>query len=343
MSFEKVPRVWLALRLAVVGASLATSPTAVEQPSEVVLTVDADAGLSDGAVADALAAHLAEVDSVVRVERSATTARPRVSVSRLSSGAVRVEVWLEGAAEPWSREIPDEGDPDLLLESIGVVVRGMLLAGPPSDDATPDPAPTIDPEPTSEPKPPAQLDLSLAYRGETVAADLLWHSGVAAQLSWQAPRGWLLDGAVAWMPPHRVRNGAGEGLAIQRVHASVGAGFRFRRDRRVRPALLAMVGAELFDWSGTAVQTQGQPGAAARVSAGVAGELQVDLGAGFFAIARLGANAWLAGADLVSTRSDGERRLLRTSVVSGWGTLGVGYRFFFIRNRRRGTTTQVSE
>ena len=342
---EKVPCVWLALRSAVVGASLATSPTVAEPPTEVTLTVDADAGLSDSAVADALAAHLAELERSVRVEREATEARPRVSLSRMPSGAVRVEVWLEGTDTPWTREIPDDGDPDLLLESIGVVVRGMLVAEPPEpepqEEAEPAPEPERKPAPT--PRPPSQLDLSLAYRGETVAPDLLWHDGAAAALSWQAPRGWMLDAAVAWMPRQPIRRGPGEGLAIQRVHASLGAGFRFRRDRRVRPAVLATVGAELFDWSEAALNTEGQPGAAARVSAGALGELQVDLGAGVFAIARLGINAWFFGAELVSTRPQGERSLVQTSVASGWGALGLGYRFFFIRNRRRAATAQVSE
>lgn len=334
---------WLALRSAVVGASLATSPTVAEPPTEVALTIDADAGLSGRAVADALAAHLAELERGVRVEREATDARPRVALSRMPSGAVRVEVWLEGADTPWTREIPDDGDPDLLLESIGVVVRGMLVAGPPKQEAEPVPKPEPEPIPAPAPKPPSQLDLSVVYRGETVAADLLWHNGAAMQLSWQAPRGWLLDGAVAWMPRQRIRRGQGKGLAIQRVHASLGAGFRFRRDRRVRPAVLAAVGAELFEWSEAALNTNGQPGTAARVSATAAGELQVDLGAGVFAIARVGASAWIAGAELVSTAPGGRRRLLQTSVGSGWGALGLGYRFFFIRNRRRSATAPVSE
>lgn len=340
---------WLALRSAVVGASFATSPTVAEPPAEVALTVDADAGLSGRAVADALAAHLAELERGVRVERENTDARPRVALSRMPSGAVRVEVWLEGADTPWTREIPDDGDPDLLLESIGVVVRGMLVAGPPKPEVAPVPEPEREPEPIPTPapkppsQPPSQLDLSVVYRGETVAADLLWHNGAAAHLTWQAPRGWLLDGAVAWMPRQRIRRGQGEGLAIQRVHASLGAGFRFRRDRRVRPAVLAAVGAELFEWSDAALNTNGQPGTAARVSTTAASELQVDLGAGVFAIARVGASAWIAGAELVSTAPGGQRSLLQTSVVSGWGALGLGYRFFFIRNRRRAATAQVSE
>ena len=344
---------WLALSLAVVRASLATTPAVPEQAEgaeasetaapEVVLRVDAAAGLSDAAVADALEAHLAELDQRVRVERDATEARPRVELSRLATGAVQVDVWVEGADTPWSREIPDDGDPDLLLESIGVVVRGMLVAGVPEPEPEPKPA-TVPPRPVEpELPPPSQLDAAIAYYGETVAADLPWQSGIGAHLTWQAPRGLLVDGGVAWMPSHRIRTGAGAGLGIQRVHATVGAGFRFRRQRRVRPAVLASVGAEVLGWSGAATQTQEQPGFAARVAAGVAGELQVDVGAGFFAIARIGADAWLVGADLVASSAGGERRLLQTSIVSGQAALGVGYRFFFIRNRRRGATGKVGE
>lgn len=308
--------------------------------------------LQPAAVQAALAAHVTELGYVVRVR--ADDSRPpadpvvvRVALRRTAPDSVHLEVWVPGERRPWSRSLHDDGDPDLLLETLGVVIRGIVTAPPrPIPDATlqaESPATSPAPAPRSRGRAP-WIDLALAYRGETFAAASPWHSGVLASLWWQSRRGLVFGGSVAWVPRHRVD----AGLAIQRVPVGLTAGWRWRQGRRVRPGLHADLVAEALGWRGTVGTASARPGWALRIGAGVAVDATIEVGAGVFAWGRVAGHVWPLSADLVLERSStAPQSLIRSWPGSGQALVGLGVHFgrnlFFNHNRPDGATDGASE
>ncbi len=280
--------------------------------------------------------------------RSPPLPQARLQLGVRVEGTLEIRLWQPGDTDPWVRRIPAEPDTDLMLESLGIVVHGMLTTDPPlparpepAVETSPQPAarpPALEPPRSSTPPRPAQLDLRLAYRGETLARSQPWHHGVALGLSWESPAGLVVEGSAAWNS-----GPAGDGLSIQRVPIQLAGGWRFLAGARVRPSVWALGNVEALGWSGAGPDARARPGWAIRAAGGAAGDLQIELSRGWFGFARATGRVWARGAQLVQEAQDGNIRLLQTSVVSAEALVGVGYHIFFIRNRRRATTARSSE
>ena len=299
----------------------------------VVVDVDPSVGLEPEQVARAISAHVAELGFDVATTQQATSAgSTRVALSQTQSGDVRVEIRRPGN-RVFVREIPDRSDPDLLLETLGVVVRGALAPVSMPENETPA-GPPAAASSTSPPEPPSQLDVSAAYRGDSFARRQPWHSGLHLGLTWESRRGAIVGVGAGWVPPHRGR----AELQVQRIPVELSVGWRARAGRRVRPSVEALVAAEAVGWSGARPGSEARPGWAPRIGAGIGVGLTVELGAGVFGWSRLSGRGWPLGAELIERGPDGPRELLRAFPVSGEVLVGVGYHLFFIRNRRRAPT-----
>jgi len=320
-------------------------------------------GLGTQGVTEALAAHLAGLSvDVVAVAHPAqhdspptwnlaepaveapndaapaATTSARVWLSRVDEETYRVQVWTAGDSDPWSRDLEDHGDADLTLESIGVVVRGVL--GTAASRQEPAPPPVVEtPVVQRAPKRRSQLAATLAYRGETFAPELLWHSGVRVGLGWEGPRGLLVDGGGSWSPPTQAE---GE-VRIQRIPVEFAVGWRTRPGLRVRPGLMVTAVGEALGWSGAASGLEARPGWAWRAGFGAAADVTIGMGSGFFGFGRLAAAGWVRGAQLEVERVSGPQRLLQAAPVSVGALVGVGYQLFFIRNRRANATDKTND
>ncbi len=327
--------------------------TAVATPSVVMVGFDPKStGLRGDDVTDAVAAHVAEhgTDVVARAEPGQReppadwVASPwngvaaRVWLSRIDDDTLRVEVWTPGDTAPWSRDLADEGDADLVLESVGVVVRGVLSTASSRREATPATEPGGDAEPVSKPKRRPPLGLTLAYHGETFAPERIWTSGARLGVGWEGRRGLLVDGGLSWFPAH----GASQGVSVRRIPGQLGIGWRGRSTKRVRPGVLAIGVAEALGWTGANAGLEARPGWAVRIGAGAAADVTIDIGRGVFGFARVSAAGWVRGAQLVVERPEGSQRLIRASPVSVSAIAGLGYQLFFIRHRRADATPGMS-
>ena len=244
----------------------------------VVVEVEADVqveGISAAAIMEALSAHLGELGFTVQSTRpDPPRAVAEISVSRTDAGDLRLQVSPPDASEPLVREIPDTGDPDLLLETLGVIARGMLAppVEPEPEPPPPEPAPQPSPQPVSTPPRTSGLDLGLSYRGETFAREQLWHSGLRLGLGWESPGGAVVELAGAWVPPHRMDSS----VSVQRIPLDVSAGWRARPRRRVRPMVFGLATVEALGWSGAWAGARARPGWAPRVGLGAGAGLQVE-------------------------------------------------------------------
>ncbi|MEM6296234.1 MAG: hypothetical protein AAGA54_33490, partial [Myxococcota bacterium] len=151
----------------------------------------------------ALTGHLADLDAELTVDLAPGHAEdPRsrsdfdldVEIRPGGDGGLQLQL-TRPMDEPWVRALPPEVEPDLLLESLGVVLRGIVSELPPREPEPPEPVPTPParaPAPAPDTEAPADpgsdLTLSAGVRGDPVSAEHPWHTGVAVDLGWRAPR-----------------------------------------------------------------------------------------------------------------------------------------------------------
>ena len=314
---------------------LLVQPPAVEEPAPaqvLVVRTTADLDLAEATVQRALEGHFADLGYDVHVdfapgERPWPPAAVRVELFPTDDGGLRVEMQRELDPEPWARALPAEPNPDLRLESLGVLVRSMLSAPLPEPPPEQPPEPAPEPAPEPEPRPEAAprnagFDLALAYRGDTLASEHPWHSSAAIDAALRTHRGLATGVALAYTPPHD-----GGALALQRMGGELRLGAAFRPAKRLQPAVFGHASLEGLGWSGAPDSARAAPGWAVRVGAGASGELRAFVQGGWFLVARLGATAWIRGATLEEQRGEARSTLTRTLPASGSVWVGVGHRW----------------
>lgn len=267
--------VWLLCGLLAAPAAPPRPHTRADPPASARAPADAPrrvalglAGLppsfTDATLQRVLAGYLADLDPprTASVERlpAGDAVLPQIAWARARSRDPDVErvLWLElrspgphrlhlldpRADRVYLREL-DDADPDLLLESLGVVVRALVSSlsegTPPGMQAldlpAPAPAPALpeppakDPTPTPAPPTRLHLDLALGYRASSFNAAIPAQHGVAAHFLIIARRGLLLGLGGGYLSPGTSSTQAGLALAIDRVPLALRLGYRLRRDR----------------------------------------------------------------------------------------------------------------
>ena len=189
----------------------------------------------------------------------------------------------------------------------------------PKPDAAVGTAATVDPEP------PLRIDLGAGYRGASFNAAAPWQHGVAGRVAFGLGRGLVVEAGYAWMAP--VDISASSRLRLTRHEPELAAGWRWVFGRFAVDAVgLASLEVDRWEAQGRGTRLRGRLGAAVRPA--------VEVGAGVFLEARLGARAAVNGFAFVLCDSpdvpctDDARQV----VASGWpvapeAVVGVSYRF----------------
>lgn len=288
---------------------------------------------------------------------------PQISWARERAGDPAVErvLWLE-LREPgphrlylyeprsdrvYLRELAD-AEPDLLLETLGVVVRALVSTlsegAPPGMQALVVPAPAPAPEPPppvaapaapppAPPRRPLHLDLALGYRGGTFNKDIAFQHGLAAQLLLVTRVGVLVGLTGGWLAPGATGR---DGLRLDLPRVPVGArvGVRLRRERALHIDLdLGLAGELLLP------RVSGAPSRPrTTLTARVALSPGVGLGVRPFRRVPLGLHlhlqldAWLRDLALVVRGPGGDTTLADAAPVGA--TLDLAVRYTFGAERR---------
>lgn len=264
-------------------APASPTPTPAVAPAQIVVGLTGtDAPFTTDALSKVLAGYLADLEPprtpVLAQLPPGPEVLPQIAWARERTASPTVErvLWLELRApgphrlylyDPladrvYLRELAD-AEPDLLLESIGVVVRSLvasLSAGTPAGMQPlelPPPAPAPQPQParpaeTPPPpitRPPAKrlhLDLALGWRASTLNARIPAQHGVAAQLLIITPRGLLVGLTAGYLASGTAPEQAGLRLDLPRVPLAARVGYRLLRDRIVQLDLDLGLTGELF-------------------------------------------------------------------------------------------------
>ncbi|MGH1342399.1 MAG: hypothetical protein ACRBN8_12645 [Nannocystales bacterium] len=196
---------------------------------------------------------------------------------------------------------------------------------------------TAEPEPESEPEPdvvettpedPARalpLEFGAAYRGATFNTEAPWQHGVTGRVGVLVGSAVIVELGYAWMAPANV----GGGLDLTRHEPELAAGWRWRGAGRFGLDVLGVGSIELNRWRAGArdgTRVRGRLGGALRAS--------LEVGAGVFFEARLGARVALNAFDFVVCESPDAACTgdAREVVASGWraapeALVGLSYRF----------------
>jgi hypothetical protein len=178
-------------------------------------------------------------------------------------GPHRLYLYEPRSDRVYLRELAD-AEPDVLLETLGVVVRALVAhlseGTPPGMQAITVPEPAPAPAPAPEPPPPAEparpapvvaprprlhLDLALGYRGSSFAAAIPFQHGVAAQLMLVTRIGVLVGAAGGWLAPGAATRDDLR-LDLTRVPLGLRIGYRLRRDHLFHIDLDLGVASELL-------------------------------------------------------------------------------------------------
>lgn len=204
--------------------------------------------------------------------------------------------------------------------------KPMDPAEPPPTEPEPEVPPESDPV-LEAPRDVLKLELGAGYRGASFNTQAPWQHGVAGRFAALLGDGVLVEVGYAWMAPAEI--GGGAELELTRHEPEVAAGWRWMLGARSELDVLGLGALELNRWragtrSGTRVR--GRVGGALRAA--------VEVGAGVFFEARLGARVALNRFDfVVCERPDaacsGDAREV---VASGWrvspdASIGLSYRF----------------
>lgn len=261
---------WLACGLltASISATEHAPPAAVTTPTTappqvVVGLAGAAAPFRDDALLKVLAGYLADLDPprapIVLPLPPGDEVLPQIAWARArAEPPVERVLWLElrtpgphrlylydpKADRVYLREL-DDAEPDLMLETIGVVVRSLVASlsegTPPGmqplELPAPEPPPTLAPPiqiaapPPSPPPPRLHLDLALGYRGSTFSAAIPTQHGLAAQLLIITPRGLLAGLSAGYLASGTAPERADLSLTLPRINLAARLGYRFLRDR----------------------------------------------------------------------------------------------------------------
>lgn len=321
----------------------------------------ADPALEPSAVDEVLAGHLAGTglqsttsllpagDLVDHIEWAQQRADPDVAVYvvELRDNGIR-SLYLVGPGGEglWVRELPAADDPDLLLESLGAILRGTSMAlggGPPRgmeiaelptrepdppDPDPPDPDPP-DPDPDPDPEPPRRKptpSFGVSYRGGNLERAALWQSGASAFFDLELRSSVFVAATVGILAP--AKSDGAPSLEVWRLPVVIDGGYRFRHGRNVRPDVGLGLVLEPLWWSAAT-----SDGAAVRGISGRTGRLglspRVGLrwrlvrGLGLHVLGR--ADLWLLNAVLVVEDGDARTSRFRPHDVGAVFEAGLHY------------------
>ncbi len=265
-----------------------------------------------------------------------------------ASDGVRAVYWIEPVDDQrhrlylfdprtdqvWVRSLPQGNDASDVLETLGAMVRSLtegLPEGTPrgmEPVAVPDAAHEVVPAPAASdppPSPPAtrfRLTLGVAYVGVVFDRRAPWQSGAGLDVDGEFPIAvFVRVGAAAVQPVHL----SDPGVDVWHVPIGLEVGYRFRRDRAVRPELGVGLGVDPIVWRGR--EAAGRSGTSTRVGVGPTAGLRARLWRGLGLHVRVHADVWLHNVTLVADAADGRATALRPLPVAAVTRAGIDWRF----------------
>ena len=311
-------------------------------PAEVELELQGqlvDTGL-EGSVAATTDGEL--IDQIAWAEASVEPGVLAVFfVQRVDDQGRRLYLLEPETGELWVRELPHTADGDLMLGSLGAMVRGISVAlvdGPPRGmraverpEPAPEPVDPVEPvEPAPAPVPAAPkpaFSITAAYAGSLLSGDIPWQSGGMLGLDVElASHGVLAARAGAYAP------GTVDGppaVDVLRIPIRLSGGYRFRADKALRPSIGAGLVLEPMLWwsDSSAVDVDTEDGQAVRVALAPEAALHWRVVRGFGFHVRGSADVWVSNVDLVVEDGITRRTQLRPVTVSAALEIGVQYTF----------------
>ncbi|MBC8067357.1 MAG: hypothetical protein IAG13_03410 [Deltaproteobacteria bacterium] len=164
--------------------------------------------------------------------------------------------------------------------------------------------------------------IAVGYVGSSFADEAPWQSGGGVDVDVELPIPVYLRIGIALVQPTTV---SPPRLEVWRIPLAVEAGYRFRRDRRVRPELGAALAVDPMLWRGDDPATR--PGSTARVGLGPAAGLNVQVWGGFGVHVWARADVWLRNVTLVVEDESGRARRLRPHAVAALVRAGIHFVF----------------
>ncbi len=349
------------------GPAAHASAEAAIETADTVLMLESqpEAGFDGGACMDATEAHGGGLGLVFERQALGSASALSQALSRSRSKPLLAVFWFEARADVvaiylyapqthavYLREV-ERSSEAAMVEAVGLIAASTaqaLRSGETlamrkiseeewaalqeEEDLLPEPAePRRPPAPRPEPAPIADqplhvlnLEVGAAYRGAAFNASAPWQHGVGGRFAAVFGEGLVVEAGYAWLAASDIAEVPRVELA--RHEPELGAGWRWRWGRtRLDAAGLASV--EFDSW-----RAEGR--SATRVRARIGGALRpaIEVGAGVFLEARVGARVALNGFDFVvcqspDTACTGDAREV---VASGWrvapeASVGVSYRF----------------
>ncbi|MGH1346414.1 MAG: hypothetical protein ACRBN8_32915 [Nannocystales bacterium] len=266
---------------------------------------------------------------------------------RVDDGGRRLYLLEPQSGGLWVRELPRTADDDLLLETLGAMVRGISTAlheGPPrgmtevarpdqiqpDSDSDSEPVAPVQPAPDPEPvaPPPRTLvTVTGAYLGSMFARTHPWQSGGALGVNVELPAHAVLGIRVGVFAPARV--GGPPDLDMWRIPVRLHGAYRFLTRSDVRPEIgLGMVVGTLT-WRGAKAQagSNAQPGQAVRIALSPQAGIQWRVVGGLGVHLNTMLDVWLSNADLVVEDGSARRSQLRPYAVTVALEAGLQYTF----------------
>ena len=307
---------------------------------------DDDPSLESERVREVLSAHLAGTgvaadvyrlpagDLIDHVEWAEARAGPDVTavyfVERLPDG--RRRLYLTRGGGLWVRELPRADDEELLLESLGAMLRGTSVAlgeegAPRGMEAAERPAPAAPVEverPATRQRP--AVGIAVAYAGGNLDRAAPWQSGGAIALDVEFANAAWVGVGVDVFAPAKLRGQPP--IDVWRIPVVVAGGFRFRKGKALRPGLGLGVVLEPFWWRPQAAPgAEAQPGQTVRVGLSPAVDLRWRVVRGFGFTVKVRADAWLLNADLAVEEAGVRRTRLAPHPAAAVLEAGLFYAF----------------
>lgn len=370
MSVTATAGIWLSCVLHATAPAAATEALAsggqgerpssqrIEQSYVVVGLPEGDPSFDTATFRDALAIHFEGTGlatEVVEVPRGTLPEHLLWASTRTDEPDVRVVFWVEGApagghrlylmqpnsggglGRVWVREVPQASDPDLMLESLGVMLRALATG---LDEST-EPsgmepvvvelaASQANPPPEPEPEPSrsahrVSLRVAAEYVGGNLDGRSPFASGVGARLGLDDATGALVYVGAAWMAPSSRADGA---VVIQRVPVVFGGGYRFRRDADLTPTLDVGLTTEPIWWTiDDRPGVRGRNGHSWRVAVSPGGGFDWRLWRGLGVHAHVRIDVWVSDLELVIEREGRRENVFDPHPVSATLRLGLHYAF----------------
>ena len=237
------------------------------------------------------------------------------------------------ADQIWVRSLPQGSDPADVLDTLGAMVRsltdglpegaprGMDRVLPPREEPPKtDPLP-VAPKPTP-PQPRAHVMIAASYVGSSFDDEAPWLSGGGVDVDVELKRSAFVRVGIAALQPVTISSPR---LDVWRAPIAIEGGYRFRRDKRVRPELGAALAIDPIVWTGK--DDVARSGRTARVALAPMVGLTVRLwrGLGLHLWAR--ADVWLHNLSLVVADGSGRTERLRPHPVAALVRAGIHFVF----------------